>query len=232
MGSQVRSQVGSQMGSQAGSRVASQVRSRSVKQYATLFNTGNTAKTTKFTASNTVALANPRSVNMITTQRLPPSTFSNVANGRNNNRTGRRLYNQNIDSIIMYKQSRVSVRHQPTQPKYFEPLNRYESLTDEQLRSWDRIHEMAIAATIPQLKQEFREYMNYLAVKFPCPMCADHIKQKLIIKPLTTLPVEIENGRDISYARWAWEFHNEINAKTSKPEVSWEYYKGRYLSRL
>lgn len=207
---------------------------RSVKQYASLFNTGKTSTTTRFKASNTVAPANPRTVNVVTTQRSPPSTFSSVNNGRNNNRKGRQIYNQNIDNMILYQQRVRSKRYNRpvVVQKRLVPANKYESLTKEQLQSWDRIHEMAITATTPELKKEFSDYMNYLSTNFPCPMCANHIQERLRLKPLTTLPVQLENNRDVSYARWSWEFHNEINAKTNKPQVSWEYYKGKYLSRF
>ena len=118
---------------------------------------------------------------------------------------------------------------QPYDPKKDES-NPYRNLTASDLRSWDKIHNMAAAAVTPELKEEFERYMKYLQLYFPCGKCRPHIKQRLITKKLEYYNNIVENGKDIGYAKWSWEFHNEVNARLNKSEIPWNTFKNKYLN--
>ncbi len=184
--------------------------------------------------------------NIVNTKRVPPTTFASVRrqisrlpqNPRTpqpqNPRTPQTkrpssTYYRNIGTINTYKQGIKPRRNVGSVTLQTPQPNKYSNLTPEQIQSWDRIHQMAVVATTPALKQDFNDYMMFLGDRFPCPMCASHIQEKLRTQPISILQPIYENNHDVSYARWAWEFHNEISTKLSKPTVSWDYYRGRYL---
>ena len=140
------------------------------------------------------------------------------------NRTQTYYHNYNLS---LYKTKQTKTRQINSISKQVTKKNT--EITTNDIESWDIIHQMAATAVTHQHKQEFIDYMNYLSENFPCPACSEHIKLKLNQIPLTSLPNIIENGRDISYAKWSWEFHNEINTKLSKSTVSWDYFSKKYI---
>ena len=120
----------------------------------------------------------------------------------------------------------VMNKQQYIQPKkgndiYFV-VSDYKHLSQNDLRSWDRIHKMAIDATTPQKQLEFKKYMKYLSFYFPCPKCTPHIKSYL-----KTNPIMSEVGEK-GFGRWSWKFQNSVNSRSGKKIFSWEEFRAKY----
>ena len=99
----------------------------------------------------------------------------------------------------------------------------YNGLTSNDLRSWDRIHKMAVEDTTPQSQLDFKKYLKYLSYYFPCPKCTPHIKQYL-----KTNPIQSEFG-ETNFARWSWKFQNSVNDRLGKKGLSWEEFQAKYI---
>lgn len=108
-------------------------------------------------------------------------------------------------------------------------VNEFDQLSQEDLKSWSRIHRLASRAMTPDLKEYFINYMTYLRDNFPCDNCKYHINARMTDRPIQTY-YGIKNGDGYEYgvSKWAWEFHNEINQRLRKAKMSWEEYKTLY----
>ena len=88
---------------------------------------------------------------------------------------------------------------------------------------------MASAAVTPSLQKDFKDYIEYLALSFPCPYCRPHIKQRLASSPLENVNHNNVNGKNTELAKWSWEFHNSVNGRKNKSQFPWEQFKKVYL---
>ena len=89
-------------------------------------------------------------------------------------------------------------------------MSNYEDLTENQLRSWSRIHRMATEAVTLEKQLEFKNYMIYLSNYFPCGSCIPHIREYLYANP-------IKSGfGEKGFSKWSWRFHNSVNKKSKK----------------
>jgi hypothetical protein len=106
----------------------------------------------------------------------------------------------------------------------------FDEVPKSELRSWDRIHKLAVNAHSDNLKEEFEKYIRYLASNFPCPRCQPHILERMLSHPIKNYYYMLdEKGRDIGLAKWSWEFHNAVNERTGKQKFSWEKFIDKYL---
>jgi hypothetical protein len=139
-----------------------------------------------------------------------------------------------------YKNQNVGVRMRGVSPKDFarerqqkkyNTVNKkmsyqsseYDKIPKHKLKSWNTIHIKARNANTPEKKQEFIRYINYLATHFPCPQCVNHIKEYLVQHPIESyLNVKDGNGKDIGLFKWSWEFHNAVNRRLGKAEMTWD----------
>jgi hypothetical protein len=127
--------------------------------------------------------------------------------------------------------SRKSLNNKINQYYVKYQKDEYNDLNGKDLRSWDRIHKMAVEANTPKLKTEFEKYMRYLAYNFPCPKCRPHIKKRLITNPIRNYyNMKDKNGRYIGLAKWSWEFHNAVNKRLGKSTVTWDDFTAKYLN--
>jgi hypothetical protein len=124
--------------------------------------------------------------------------------------------------------SYVSRNRQVSHRQETNSYNPYISLSPQDLKSWDRIHRLSVAAITPQLKLDFIKYMEYVRDHFPCGKCKPHIRQKLSTTDFSQYNNIIENNKDVGYAKWSWEFHNQVNQRLSKPILSWDEFVKKY----
>lgn len=106
----------------------------------------------------------------------------------------------------------------------------FKKMSQHELQSWDNIHKMAVNATTVELKDEFSRYIEFLRHNFPCPKCRPHIKKYMHQHPIKSYYNIIEDDKDIGIAKWSWEFHNDVNKRLFKRQVSWEDFKKKYLN--
>ena len=134
-------------------------------------------------------------------------------------------------------QTRIQQRTQTRTPqdrlaeyhKRHNEATQYKNVKRSELRSWDKIHQMAVNATTDDLVKDFTEYIEYLGNNFPCPKCRPHIQQRLREYPISNYyGTKDKNGKEIGVAKWSWEFHNAVNQRLKKNIVTWETFVSKY----
>lgn len=88
--------------------------------------------------------------------------------------------------------------------------------TLEEIKSWKNVHIKAKYATTTDKRNEFEQYIRYLAIRFPCGKCRTHIGVYIRENPIPKILT------DKTIYKWAWSFHNSVNQRLGKPIVSWE----------
>ena len=117
-----------------------------------------------------------------------------------------------------------------TYQQYNRKYKPFKKMSQHELRSWDNIHKMAVDASTNELKEEFGRYIEFLRHNFPCPKCRPHIKKYMKLHPIKSYYNITEDGKDVGMAKWSWEFHNDVNKRLFKRQVSWEDFKKKYLN--
>lgn len=88
---------------------------------------------------------------------------------------------------------------------------------------WYSIHLKAYEAVDDDSIEDFIEYMNLLALKFPCKNCRQHIKEYIETHPFQDLiSMKNSSGRNIGMFKWSWLFHNAVNTRINKQHIDWE----------
>lgn len=116
--------------------------------------------------------------------------------------------------------SNVPVSHKIVGPdtslKY--GLTDFSGYTSKDLRSWSIVHMNAKLATDRRGLRLFVDYIRYLSKYFPCGKCRPHIKDYLYnFPPERAFDIDNETG----CFKWSVEFHNSVNKRLHKPEVSY-----------
>ena len=88
--------------------------------------------------------------------------------------------------------------------------------TPQQIRSWKTVHTKAKYAVTKEKRDKFERYVRFLAIRFPCGKCRNHIGVYLRQNPIPKVL------GDKTIYRWAWDFHNSVNKRLGKSVVSWE----------
>lgn len=79
-----------------------------------------------------------------------------------------------------------------------------------------------------QDKTYMKQFLYSLAnLTLPCPVCRHHMKAYLD-DPKNDLDAALNNGQD--YVLFLWKFHNSVNARTGKAEMSFSDFKDLYES--
>lgn len=106
----------------------------------------------------------------------------------------------------------------------------FSGLTNDQIKSWERLHTMASIAVTTDSKTAFKQYLDFVARNYPCRNCRFHMLMHMKANPIHEVEVIIENQRDVGMSKWAWEYHNAVNQKLRQPLMSWEDYSAIYLT--
>jgi hypothetical protein len=87
---------------------------------------------------------------------------------------------------------------------------------------WEIIHSKAADAITEELKEYFVKEMEYIRINFRCGICRNHITEYIKNNPIQEYwdVIDVE-GRPIGLLEWSWKFHNAVNRRLQKQELSW-----------
>jgi len=91
---------------------------------------------------------------------------------------------------------------------------------------WDRIHSTALSADEYTKQMGFVQWMKNMCEDFPCRKCSKHCKEYLHKNP----PKDSVGKGAMAMFIWAWKFHNAVNQRLGKPEMSYETALGIYTT--
>ena len=101
-----------------------------------------------------------------------------------------------------------------TDPKYIGP------------GKWHTIHQLAWKAQTPDGKRMFKTFMTDTCNEFPCSTCRTHCQEYMKNHPMEeyeNVLVEVGNEKlPLGLFVWAWKFHNVVNARLGKPQMTWD----------
>lgn len=83
---------------------------------------------------------------------------------------------------------------------------------------WYSIHSITANAKTPEEKKDAIRYIRNLQSNFPCGECKIHFGNYLS----THSPESTLNGNEESLFLWSFNFHNAVNHRLKKPQVSYE----------
>jgi hypothetical protein len=89
---------------------------------------------------------------------------------------------------------------------------------------WFTIHTLAAEAKTDNDKKDVIKHIRCLQRKFPCAECKDHFGAYLEKHP----PEETLGKAEDSLFLWTVNFHNAVNYRLKKPQVSYEEAKSIY----
>ena len=123
----------------------------------------------------------------------------------------------------------ISYRQLTSNPKLNGQIVDYKDHTDPKYigpGKWHDIHQVAWEAQNKIGKEQFVSFMNNLCEKFPCSTCRTHCKEYIQNHPMKNYEdVLVEVGTErlsLGLFVWAWKFHNAVNARLNKPQMSWD----------
>lgn len=96
---------------------------------------------------------------------------------------------------------------------------------------WLHIHSKARRAITARKMTDFAEDMKTIAEDIKCGECRGHAMKYLEenpIEPYFPMVDPEENNTPIGCFRWAWQFHNTVNARLRKSIVDWETAKALF----
>ncbi len=82
--------------------------------------------------------------------------------------------------------------------------------------SWFNIHTLAAWADTPERKKIVAEQIKYIQAHFPCGDCKVHFGNYIETHPLEST---FDSNSD-SLFQWTVNFHNAVNYRLNKPQVS------------
>jgi hypothetical protein len=85
---------------------------------------------------------------------------------------------------------------------------------------WYIIHKEAI---ICQDSKAYISFIHRLKDSFPCEVCKRHFAEYLERNPIEEY-LHVDKGMFI----WSWKFHNSVNRRLGKPEMSYEVAERMY----
>ena len=97
------------------------------------------------------------------------------------------------------------VQNQTTNPTYVGP------------GTWNVIHTLAFKATSKPKQKEFINTLKLIIDYFPCEKCRGHAQDYL-----KNHPVEDYQNDSQGMFIWSWKFHNAVNFRIGKNQMSWE----------
>ncbi len=88
---------------------------------------------------------------------------------------------------------------------------------------WFAIHTYAANAITPERKTAFIDFMNITAYNIKCEVCRQHAIEYIRDHPPTQMfNLQNPDGQDIGLFKWTWIFHNAVNRRIGKHEMSFD----------
>ena len=123
----------------------------------------------------------------------------------------------------------ISYRQLTSNPKLKGQPKDYQDHTDPKYigpGKWHDIHQMAWRAQNKAGEDMFKTFMIDTCENFPCSTCKTHCTQYMLDHPMKNYEdVLVEVGTErvpLGLFVWAWKFHNTVNARLNKPQMSWD----------
>jgi hypothetical protein len=82
---------------------------------------------------------------------------------------------------------------------------------------WSALHKLATEANTEEGKKFFLYYLKFVRNHFPCMECKTHINEYINANPIEHY-LKQEDGCFI----WVWKFHNTVNRRLKKKELTLE----------
>lgn len=108
-------------------------------------------------------------------------------------------------------------------------LSDYKDYTDPKYTgpgTWNVIHRTAFNAQTHDQQLEFIKLMKLICNGFPCKICKGHCTEYIATHPMEEyldVVIEIEGKKlPLGLFIWSWKFHNAVNARLSKPIMTWD----------
>jgi hypothetical protein len=96
---------------------------------------------------------------------------------------------------------------------------------------WFSIHTFAADATTQEKKKAFIDYMYLITALLKCADCRKHATQYISEHPPEDMPLEMDKDDvDVTMFKWSFDFHNTVNRRLAKKEMSWEEAYELFLS--
>ena len=89
---------------------------------------------------------------------------------------------------------------------------------------WFNMHTNCAWATTPEQKRFAIDQIKNLQSKFPCGECKVHFGNYIQAHPMESTI----NGNEEALFLWSFNFHNAVNARLRKPQLSYEDAKKIY----
>jgi len=83
--------------------------------------------------------------------------------------------------------------------------------------TWNVIHTLAFKAKTKEQQRDFITTLKIIIDYFPCEKCRGHAQEYLKNHPIA----DYQHDR-LGMFIWTWKFHNAVNFRTSKNQMSWE----------
>jgi len=96
---------------------------------------------------------------------------------------------------------------------------------------WHDIHTFAKDSTTLEKKKNFVYKMNLIRDSLPCMECRNHCTDYIRNHPMEDyFYVQDESGKEIGLFQWSWQFHNAVNLRLKKPQMTWKEAMDLYYS--
>ena len=89
---------------------------------------------------------------------------------------------------------------------------------------WYNLHLLGAMSKTPEQKRCAIDYIKHLQQNFPCGECKEHFGMYIETHPLESTI----NGNEESLFLWTFNFHNAVNFRLKKSQVSYEDAKKIY----
>lgn len=87
---------------------------------------------------------------------------------------------------------------------------------------WFCIHTMAKRAVHMEAKIEFKNFVLTLRDNMKCVECKMHFVEYIEKNPIENFFTFLYKGQDLGCFVWAWKFHNTVNSRLQKEQVTLE----------
>ena len=99
----------------------------------------------------------------------------------------------------------MSANHAHSNPQYIGP------------GTWNAIHTLAFNAKNATKQQQCIKNIKMLCKQFPCEKCREHA-----LDYIKTHPMGHSKEKELGLFIWTWKFHNTVNFRIGKPNMSWD----------
>ena len=92
---------------------------------------------------------------------------------------------------------------------------------------WNALHSITFdfpETPSDQDRQNYRNFFHSLKFVLPCSSCRDHFKKGIEEE----MPIEPSLKSRDTITKWLVDFHNNVNKRLNKPEISYESVKDKY----